>query len=208
MSKYVKELMMDQLRSDLDGSTSLLILDLKGLDAVAEHALRRDLRKKKIKVRALKNTLARRVFTDMGVGGLSQFLEGPSVAVWGGDGVAELAKEVSARVKALKKPAIKGGAVDGVVIGPDQVEVITKLPSREALIARVAALAMAPAQRVVALANAPASGLMSLLETLSEGAPEDTDADADAVADAPADTDTDKAADAAEGETPAHETPG
>ncbi len=29
MSKYVKELMMDQLRSDLDGSRSLLILDLK-----------------------------------------------------------------------------------------------------------------------------------------------------------------------------------
>ena len=42
MSKYVKELMMDQLRTDLDGSRSLLILDLKDLDAVAEHGLRRD----------------------------------------------------------------------------------------------------------------------------------------------------------------------
>ena len=39
MSKYVKELMMDQLRSDLDGSRSLLILDLKDLDANAEHQL-------------------------------------------------------------------------------------------------------------------------------------------------------------------------
>ena len=173
MSKYVKELMMDQLRSDLDGSTSLLILDLKGLDAIAEHKFRSDLRKKSIKVRALKNTLARRVFTDMGIGGLSQYLEGPSVAVWGGDGVAELAKEVSTRVKTLKKPLIKGGAVNGIVIGPDQVEDITKLPSREALIGRVVALALAPAQRVVALANAPAAGLMGQLKTLSEGAPAD-----------------------------------
>lgn len=172
MSKYVKEMMMDQLRTDLGGSTSFLILDLKGLDAVAEHKFRSDLRKKSIKVRALKNTLARRVFTDMGIGGLSQYLEGPSVAVWGGDGVAELAKEVSTRVKTLKKPLIKGGAVDGIVIGPDQVEDITKLPSREALIGRVAALALAPAQRVVSLANAPAAGLMSQLKTLSEGAPE------------------------------------
>ncbi|MCA1685693.1 MAG: 50S ribosomal protein L10 [Planctomycetia bacterium] len=173
MSKYVKEMMMDQLRSDLDGSTSLLILDLKGLDAIAEHKFRGDLRKKSIKVRALKNTLARRVFTDMGIGGLSKYLEGPSVAVWGGDGVAELAKEVSTRVKTLKKPEIKGGAVDGIVIGPDQVEDITKLPSREALIGRVVAMAIAPAQRVVALANAPAGGLMALLKTLSEGAPAD-----------------------------------
>ena len=66
------------------------------------------------------------------------------MAVWGGDGVAELAKEISAQVKKLKKPEIKGGAVDGVVIGPAQVEDITKLPSREALIGRVVGLALAP----------------------------------------------------------------
>jgi large subunit ribosomal protein L10 len=106
----------------------------------------------------------------MGLGGLSQFLAGPSVAVWGGDGVAELAKEMSRQVKTLKKPEIKGGAVDGVVIGPAQVEDITKLPSREALIARVVALALAPAQRIVALANAPAGNLQAQLKTLAEAA--------------------------------------
>src|SRR5437588_10952500 len=172
MSKYVKELMMDQLRSDLDSGRSVLILDLKGLDAVAEYQFRRDMRKKSIRVRSLKNTLARRVFSEMGMDGLSRYLEGPSVAVWGGDGIAELAKEISHQVKALKKPQIKGGAVDGVVIGPTQVEDITKLPSREALIARVVGLAMAPAQRIVALANAPASNLQAQLKTLAEGAPE------------------------------------
>jgi len=170
MSKYVKEMMMDQLKADLDGSRSVLILDLKGLDAVAENRLRLDLRKKKIHLRALKNTLARRVFADAGMGGLEKFLSGPSVAVWGGDGVAELAKEISTQVKKLKKPEIKGGAVDGVVIGPAQVEDITKLPSREALIGRVVSLALAPVQRVVALANAPASGLLGQLKTLAEGA--------------------------------------
>ena len=168
MSKYVNELMMDQLRSDLNGSRSVLILDLKGLDAIAEHQFRRDLRKKSIRVRALKNTLARRVFSEMGVEGLSRYLEGPSVLVWGGAGVAELAKEVSTQVKIFKKPEIKGGAVDGVVIAPNQVEDITKLPSREQLIGRVVSLALAPVQRVLSLANAPAGGLISQLKTMSE----------------------------------------
>jgi large subunit ribosomal protein L10 len=168
MSKYVKELMMDQLKSDLNGSRSVLILDLKGLDAITEHQFRRDMRKKSIRVRALKNSLARRVFSDMGMDGLSRYLEGPSVLVWGGDGVAELAKEVSTQVKNLKKPEIKGGAVDGVVIGPTQVEDITKLPSREQLIGRVVSLALAPVQRVLALANAPAASLMSQLKSISE----------------------------------------
>lgn len=168
MSKYVKELMMDQFKTELDGSTSLLILDLKGLDAISEYQLRKDLRAKSIKMRVLRNSLARRVFEDAGMGGLSQFLAGPSVAVWGGDGVAELAKEVFTQVKKLKKPEIKGGAVDGVVIGPAQVEDITKLPSREALIARVVGLALSPAQRVVSLANAPASGLMGQIKAIAE----------------------------------------
>jgi large subunit ribosomal protein L10 len=184
MSKYVKEMMMDQLKSELDGTRSVLILDFKGLDAVAENQLRLSLRRKSIRMRALKNTLARRVFDDLGLGGLSRFLEGPSVAVWGGDGVAELAKEISAQVKKLKKPAIKGGAVDGVVIGAEAVEDITKLPSREALIARVVGLALSPAQRVVGLANAPASGLLGQLRTMAEGAPDP--AEEGGAADAPA----------------------
>ncbi len=171
MSKYVKEMMMHQLKTELDGDRSVLILDLKGLDAVSEFQFRRDLRKKRIKMRVLRNTLARRVFEDMGIGGLSRFLEGPSVAVWGGTGVAELAKEIFAQVKKLKKPEIKGGSVDGTVINPDQVEDITKLPSREELIGRVVALALSPASRIVSLANAPASGLLGQLKTLAEGAP-------------------------------------
>jgi large subunit ribosomal protein L10 len=164
MSKFVKELMMDQLRADLDGMTSVLILDLKGLDAFAENRLRLDLRKKNIRVRTLKNTLARRVFTDLGMEGLGRYLEGPSVAVWGGDGVAELAKEISSQVKKLKKPEIKGGAVDGVVIGPQQVEEITKLPSREVLIGQVLSLVLGPAQQALSMLGSPASTLVGQLE--------------------------------------------
>ena len=57
----------------------------------------------------LKNSLARRVFTDMGMDGLSQYLEGPLGGGLGGEGITELAKEIIAQVKALKKPADQGG---------------------------------------------------------------------------------------------------
>ncbi|CAN5636475.1 50S ribosomal protein L10 [soil metagenome] len=182
MSKYVKEMMMDQLKTELDGTGSVLILDFKGLDANSENEFRLDLRKKSIHVRALKNTLARRVFQDMGLGDLSRFLSGPSVAVWGGDGVAELAKEISTQVKKLKKPEIKGGAVEGTVIGPEQVEDITKLPSREQLIGRVVTLALGTVGRVVNLANAPGATLAAQLQTLSEAAGESGDSEAEAEA--------------------------
>jgi large subunit ribosomal protein L10 len=186
MSKFVKELMMDQFRRDLDGTRSVLLLDLGGLDAISETQLRNDLRKKSIRIKVLKNTLAGRIFDELGIGGLRQYLSGPSVAAWGGEGVAELAKEISSQVKKLQKPKIKGGAVDGVIISPEQVEDITKLPSREELIGRVASLALAPAQRVVTLANAPASGLLGQLRTIAEGAADSDPGSGEAPAEAEA----------------------
>jgi large subunit ribosomal protein L10 len=166
MSKYVKELMMDQLRSDLGGRQSLLIVDLKGLDANAEHQFRRGLRMKSIRLRVLKNSLARRVFSEMGMDGLSRFLDGPSAVAWGGEGITELAKEITAQFKALKTPEIKGGAVDGVVVGPDQVDDLTKLPSREVLIGQVIGLLLGPARRTLALLSSPSSALAGQLEAL------------------------------------------
>jgi large subunit ribosomal protein L10 len=164
MSKYVKELMMDQLRSDLDGARSVLILDLKNLEANLEYQLRRDLRKKAIRLRVLKNSLARRVFSELGMDGLSQYLEGSSAVAWGADGIAELAKELSSQVKQLKIPVIKGGAVDGVVVGPDQVEDLTKLPSREVLIGQVLSLLLSPARQALAALTSPAATLAGQLE--------------------------------------------
>jgi large subunit ribosomal protein L10 len=187
MSKYVKELMMDQLRSDLDGSQSLLIVDLKDLDAIAEHHFRRDLRKKSIRLRVLKNSLARRVFSDMGMDGLSRFLEGPSAVVWGGEGPSELAKEITTQFKTLKKPQIKGGAVDGVVVGPEQVEDITKLPSREVLIGQVLSLLLGPAQQTLSLLTSSASTVIGQLEALAKrGAEAGNEAGGEATAEAAA----------------------
>ena len=167
MSKYVKEMMMDQLKTDLDGSRSLLILDLNGLDATAEWKLRNDLRKKSIRIRALKNTLARRVFADMGIEGLSP----PQGAVDGrlGGGRGRRARQGDlTQVKALKKPQIKGGAVDGIVVGPEQVEDITKLPSREALIGRVVSMACPPPSGSSRWPMPRPARLMSQLKTMAE----------------------------------------
>lgn len=189
MSKYVKELMMDQFAAELGDTRSVLILDLKGLDGVSENRLRLDLRKKKIRMRALKNTLARRVFDRQGMEDLSRYLSGPSVAVWGGEGVAELAKEISEQVKKLKTPEIKGGAVDGVVVGPSQVEEITKLPSRDVLIGQLLGLALGAPRALIGLAGAPASTLLGQLEALADRQGGESASDSPAETETPTPTD-------------------
>ncbi len=104
----------------------------------------------------------------MGMDGLAKYLKGPSAIAWGGEGITELAKELSAQVKALKKPEIKGGAVEGVVVGPEQVDDITKLPSREVLIAQVISLLLGPARQTLALLSSPSSTVVGQLEALAK----------------------------------------
>jgi large subunit ribosomal protein L10 len=99
---------------------------------------------------------------------LSKYLEGQSAVIWGGEGPSELAKEITTRFKALKKPEIKGGAVDGVVVGPQQVDDITKMPSREVLIGQVLSLVLGPAQQVLSLLTSSASTVVGQLEALAK----------------------------------------
>ena len=67
-----------------------------------------------------------------------------------------------------------------MVVGPEQVEDITKLPSREVLIGQVLALLLGPAREVLSLVTSPASTLIGQLEAFIEKnqAPGDAGADA------------------------------
>jgi large subunit ribosomal protein L10 len=55
-----------------------------------------------------------------------------------------------------------------VVVGANQVEDITKLPSREALIGQVLSLLLGPARTALSLLSSPSSTLVGQLEALVE----------------------------------------
>ena len=104
----------------------------------------------------------------MGMDGLSQFLAAPRRPSGAATAIAELAKEISDQVKNLKKPAIKGGRRRRRGRRPEQVEDITKLPSREVLIGQVLTLLLSPAREALALVTSPASTLIGQLEAFIE----------------------------------------
>ena len=61
MSKYVKNLIADDLRGRLEGVDDALLVDVIGIDANSTVRLRRDLRSKGIKLMVVKNSLAKRL---------------------------------------------------------------------------------------------------------------------------------------------------
>ena len=81
MSKQIKQLEMDALKTTFKDVRDLVILSVNGVDCQADNKLRLSLRKKNIRLHVVKNSLARRVFDDIGI------RLGPDSGYWTGSTV-------------------------------------------------------------------------------------------------------------------------
>jgi large subunit ribosomal protein L10 len=174
MSKVIKQMEMTALRESFEKVRDLVVLSIQGLDCVKDGQFRAALRKKKVSLKVVKNSLTRKVFGEIGlkVPDDSPFWTGPTALAWGTDSIAELSQAIDGELKAPKtaplykdKVVIKGAIADGQ---PLSFEKALKMPTRAGAIAHVAMLALAPASRLVSQLKAPGANLASQLKSLSE----------------------------------------
>lgn len=172
MSQQVKKMMSDDLRKAFTGVADVVVVSIAGVDGITNNQMRLALRKKDIRVQVIKNSLARRVFDELGLGSATRFFEGPTAVAWGGPTIVELAKEMTAWAGKIKQLKVKGGATAGQPLTSDQVTALSKLPSREELLGRVISLALSPARRVASLAISPAARIAGQIKTIAESVAE------------------------------------
>ena|SRR5437868_8894469 len=165
MSKIIKQMEIDAMKKTFDGVRDLVMLNVVGLNAIAENQVRLGLRKKGIHLQMVKNSLARRVFTDMGLG-VNASWAGATTVAWGGTSIAALSKEIDALARKHDKfVKVKTAIADGQEV---PFELAIKMPTREEAIGRVLSLALAPASRLVSQILGPAASVASQIKTISE----------------------------------------
>jgi ribosomal protein L10 len=132
MSKYVKNLLTDHLRQQLQGVHDVLVVNTVGLDATTDNRLRKHLREKNIHVVVVKNSLARRAAAGTRLAPAFDGLTGSAAICWGSEDIVSLAKEITkvARDAKFAPFAPCGGVMDGERITAAQVEQVSKWPSR------------------------------------------------------------------------------
>ena len=132
MSKYLKNLLSDDLKRRLDGVSDLLVVDVMGLKSNTTVELRKQLRKKKINLLVVKNSLARRATEGTALAPAFEGVEGSAAVVWGGEDIVSLAKEITrlSEDKQFDKLSAKGGVMDGAKLSAAQVKDVSKWPSR------------------------------------------------------------------------------
>lgn len=168
MSRYVKEMEMQYLRREIERAQEVLVCNVVGMDGHGSTQLRADLRKKGIQVQVVKNKLLRRVLLDMGLPPLDNVLVGSSALVWGGEGIVELAREISDWAKKIEKFSVKGACVSGQGLDAAGVERLTKLPSRLELLSMIVGQILGPGGRLAAQLKGPGGALVSQVKSIAE----------------------------------------
>jgi large subunit ribosomal protein L10 len=163
MSKYVKNLIAEDLRQRLHGVSDALLVNMVGLNANTNDRLRSLLREKHVHVMVVKNSLGARATVGTPLAGLFDGVTGPTAVCWGGEDIVGLAKLVShlAGDEKFAPFAARGGVMDGERLSAEQVAEVARWPSREEQLARLMGQILGPGARLAAQLAGPAGALAS-----------------------------------------------
>ena len=169
MSKRIKELMVQELKAELEASDSCVLVGIGALSVMSANELRSDLRAAGVRFRVLKNRLAARTFEEIGWGGVADHLEG-SCAIAHGEGGALTASKclVGWEKKLPKAIVIRGGYLEGKVLDQEAARRLATIPDRPTLYAMLAAVVVAPMGQVASLINEVLAGVARAVGAVAE----------------------------------------
>ncbi len=169
MSKPIKEMIQAEYKQRFEGVDNALLIDIRGIGANDNNALRLGLVKKGIRVTVVKNTLARKAFAGTGLELLGSALDGPSAIAWGAESVVEVARELTDWAKKLDELELKAAVLDGQLFeGEEGVKRLSTFPTRTEAQAKVVQLVLTPASNVVGAATAPGSNILGIIKELQD----------------------------------------
>jgi len=170
MSKKIKELELNALRKTFQGVKDYVLLEPLKLDSATEFEFRKKLRERKCKAQLVKNSFAKKVFTENGIA--VDAWAGPTLLVWGAGSIKELGTTVDTLLRELKKDPkapdkfkVKTAIAEGQ---PISLDVAKTLPTRQEAIGGVLAALLGPASAIAGCLVGPASQLAGILKAIEE----------------------------------------
>jgi large subunit ribosomal protein L10 len=192
MNREQKTAAIAEIVENIQASDAVLAIDYRGLTVTQAAELRSALRENDATLAVAKNTLTGRALTEVGESaeGLRSFLVGPTALTYVKGDVAATAKAITTFAKANgDMPAFKGGILEGQALSVDEIQAISKLPSRDVLYGQLVGVVAAP---LTGLARG-LGGLIGGLAIALAGVQEKKESGEIPAGDAPAAASTDEA---------------
>ena len=169
MDRAQKEKVVEELGQIFESSGVVVVAHYTGLTVAEMQTLRARARDAGGAVRVAKNRLAKIALDGKPCESIADLLTGMTVLTYSEDPVAA-AKVAQDFAKGNDKFVILGGAMGENALDQAGVEAVSKMPSREELIASIAGCIGAPASNIAGAIGAPASNIASILSTIEDKA--------------------------------------
>jgi len=152
------------LQELLGGSALAILTEYRGLKVSELTKLRNDLRPKGTDYHVAKNTLLLRAANQLGYTGLDEALAGPTAVAFIKEDLSGGAKAVLDFARTNKTIVVKSGVLGGKLLSSDQLEAITKLKSKNELVANMLGSLLAPPRNLVNVLSQTTRGLVNVLD--------------------------------------------
>jgi large subunit ribosomal protein L10 len=168
LTRAQKEARVAELKKQLESKTSILLGDFTGMDVATATEIRQRFRDASVEYRVVKNSLARLAMKETGHGDLAGDLTGPNGFVMTGGDAAIAAKIMVEFEKSKKTPQIRCGIIDDAMVTAADIRSIAELPSREVLLAQIAAGFQAPVAGLARVLHELSRKLVATLDAVRE----------------------------------------
>jgi len=152
VNRQDKEQQVQELRDVLEGATSVILTDYRGLDVASMVDLRRSLREESVGYKVVKNTLAKLALEGTDKAFLAEHFSGPIAVAWSDDPVAP-ARQLNKFAKEHEELEIRVGYLSGNEIDLAGIQALASLPSKDELRSKFLSVLNAPAQKFVTLTS-------------------------------------------------------
>ncbi|MDH5696155.1 MAG: 50S ribosomal protein L10 [Dehalococcoidia bacterium] len=165
MSKEKKARIIDSLQQVFSRCSIGILTDYRGLSATEMTDLRRKLRELGVEYKVVKNTLARFAAERAGKEELVSFFQGPVAIAFGYGDMTEPARALADYIEASKvSMSIRGGFLPDRLLSSEDITTLSRLPSREVLLARVVGGVQSPITALVSYLTTPLRGIVGVLQ--------------------------------------------
>lgn len=166
MLRTEKERVVAELARQLGESETLMVADYRGLTMPEIDELRGRLLEAGARFRVVKNTLTKLAAEQAGTTDVLELIDGPTAIAFldaEGDPVA-VAKVLNEVARANDVLVIRGGVLEGTIVGEDEIKRLATLPPADVLRAQLAGVVFAPLTTVVGLFTAPLRDLVGVID--------------------------------------------
>ncbi len=163
-----KKKIVENLNEKFSKSKVVIVTDYKGLDVESINDLRRKLHSEEIEYKVVKNSLLIRAAEKTDVELINEKFKGPSAVALSYNDPVSPAKVLSQFAKDNDKLEIKAGVMDGKVLNLEDILTLSKLPSREELLAKTLSAMNGVPTGFVRVLNAVPQNFINVLSAIKD----------------------------------------